>query len=340
MGQTTAGVMLLIVAGITNASFSLPMKFTRKWAWENTWVVWSVLALIVLPVIMTIATVPSLGSVYRQGGGRIVSEVALFGAGWGVAQVLFGLAIDAIGIALAFSIVLGLSAALGSLIPLVWLHADKILSPAGYANMAGVVLVIAGVSTCAVAGRMRERMQAPTRAENHKSSAARGLTIAIVSGICAALMNFGVAFGGPLISAAVTAGAKPQWTINAVWLPLMIAGAIPNVIYCILLLGRNGTSDKFRTDETGFYWPLAFVMALFWFGSTLLYGMASTKLGTLGPVVGWPLFMSLIVITASMLGIATGEWKNTGKKPLRIQLTGVFILIIAVVVLSRASLYV
>jgi L-rhamnose-H+ transport protein len=339
MGQTTAGMMLLIVAGITNASFSLPMKFTRKWRWENTWVVWSVLALIVLPVITTIATVPSLGAVYRHGGARIIFEVALFGAGWGVAQVLFGLAIDAIGIALAFSIVLGLSAAIGSLIPLVWLHADKILSPAGYANMAGVVLVVAGVSTCAVAGRMRERLQTPVPAENHKSSA-RGLTIAIVSGICAALMNFGVAFGGPLISAAAAAGAKPHWTINAVWLPLMIAGAIPNVIYCVLLLGRNRTSDKFSAGETGFYWLLAFVMAVFWFGSTLLYGVASTRLGTLGPVIGWPLFMSLIVITASMLGIATGEWKNAGKKPLRIQLAGVFILIVAVVVLSRASLYI
>jgi len=206
--------------------------------------------------------------------------------------------------------------------------------------MAGVVLVVAGVSTCAVAGRMRERLQASTPAENHKSSAARGLTIAIMSGICAALMNFGIAFGGPLISAAASAGAKPQWTINAVWLPLMIAGAIPNVIYCVLLLKRNRTSDRFRTGEARFYWLLAFFMALFWFGSTLLYGMASTKLGALGPVVGWPLFMSLIVITASMLGIATGEWKNTGKKPLRIQLTGVFILIVAVVVLSRASLYV
>lgn len=330
----------MIVAGIINASFSLPMKFTRKWAWENTWVVWSVLALIVLPVITTIATVPSLASVYRHGGSRIVFEVALFGAGWGVAQVLFGLAIDAIGIALAFSIVLGLSAALGSLIPLLWLHADKILSPAGYANMAGVLLVVAGVSTCAVAGRMRERLQVSAAPENHKSSAARGLTIAIVSGICAALMNFGVAFGGPLISAAASAGAKPQWAINAVWLPLMIAGAIPNIIYCVLLLGRNRTSERFGAGETGFYWLLAVVMALFWFGSTLLYGVASTKLGTLGPVVGWPLFMSLIVIVASMLGITTGEWKNTGKKPLRIQLAGVFILVVAVVVLSRASLYV
>lgn len=341
MEPTTVGVLLLIVAGIINASFSLPMKFTRKWAWENTWLVFSVLALIVLPVLTTAATVPSLNSVYRQAGPRIVLEVAFFGAGWGVAQVLFGLAIDAIGIALAFSIVLGLSAAAGSLFPLVWLHSDKILSPAGFANELGVFLVLAGVSVCAVAGRMRERLQqSRSVSENTKPSFARGLMLAIFSGLCAALMNFGVAFGGPLISAAAAAGAKPQSTTNAVWLPLMMAGALPNVIYCVRLLGRNRSFGNFRLSRARGYWVLALTMAVFWFGSTLLYGVASRKLGALGPVVGWPLFMSLVVITASLLGMLTGEWKNTGARPLAIQISGVAILVIAVVVLSRASLYV
>ena len=340
MQSSAAGVLLLVVAGIVNASFSLPMKFTRKWAWENTWLVFSVFGLIALPLVTAPATVPALGSVYREAGGRIIFEVSAFGAGWGVAQVLFGLAIDAIGIALAFSIVLGLSAALGSLIPLIWLHPDKILSPAGFADMGGVLLVVAGVSVCAVAGRMRERLQAAGTNAPRRISVSRGLTFAVVSGICAALMNFGVAFGGPLIAAASAAGAKPQWAINSVWLPLMIAGAVPNILYCIRLLRRDGTSSNFSQNGTGSYWLLALVMAVFWFGSTLMYGVATTKLGALGPVIGWPLFMSLIVITASVLGVLTGEWSNTGAKPLGIQFAGVFILVVAVVVLSRASLYV
>jgi len=340
MESTTAGLVLLIIAGIANASFALPMKFTRKWAWENTWLVFSALALIVLPVIITIATVPALGSVYREAGAKIVTEVALFGAGWGVAQVLFGLAIDALGIALAFSIVLGLSAALGSLIPLIWLHSEKVFAPAGFADMGGVILVIAGVSVCAIAGRRRERSQTISTARTSNSSFGRGLSLAIISGICAALMNFGVAFGGPLISAAARYGSKPQWTINAVWLPLMMAGAAPNLIYCAYLTKRNRSAGNFAQDATRSYWVLALVMAVFWLGSTLLYGIASTKLGTLGPAVGWPLFMSLIVITASLLGVFTGEWKNSGVKLLAIQLSGVVILVVAVVILSRASLYV
>jgi L-rhamnose-H+ transport protein len=50
--------------------------------------------------------------------------------------------------------------------------------------------------------------------------------------------------------------------------------------------------------------------------------------------------MSLIVITASVLGILTGEWKNSGKQPLRIQLGAVAVLVLAVFVLSAASRWV
>src|SRR5664280_61250 len=95
MTGTVPGLMLVTIAGIANATFTLPMKFARHWAWENVWLVWSVMALMVFPVC---------------------------GAGWGLAQVMFGLSIDAIGIGLAFSIVLGISAAVGSLIPLIRLQ--------------------------------------------------------------------------------------------------------------------------------------------------------------------------------------------------------------------------
>ena len=78
-------------------------------------------------------------------------------------------------------------------------------------------------------------------------------------------------------------------------------------------------------------------MAIFWFASTLLYGVASGKLGELGPVLGWPFFMSLIVIMASVFGFLTGEWKNAGKTPFRIQMAGVALLIVAVIVLSHAG---
>jgi L-rhamnose-H+ transport protein len=336
MQDTTAGLVLLVIAGVMNASFTLPMKFTKKWAWENTWTVWAVFGLLFFPPLVAYLTIPNLGEVYAKAGVPSVILVALCGLAWGVAQVLFGLAVDAIGIALGFAIVLGLSAALGSLIPLIRLHPEKIFTPAGLMAIAGVVLVVAGVSVCAIAGRKRERALG-TLAE-HKMSFSAGLACAILSGVCAAAMNFGVAFGGALSRAAEAEGANPAWSINAVWFPLMMAGAIPSLFYCPYLMRKNKTSVNFSVPGTSSYWFLAALMAFLWFASTIMYGVASRKLGELGAVLGWPLFMSLIVITASVLGIATGEWKNTGKGPLRIQMAGAAILVLAVIVLSRAGM--
>lgn len=328
------GLLLLVVAGVMNASFTLPMKYARRWSWENTWLAWTLFTLLVLPLLVTFSTVPRIGAVYSSTPAGIVLEVIGFGAGWGVAQVFFGLAVDAIGIALTFSLVLGTSAAVGTLVPLLRLHPERLNTPAGHGVLAGVALVIAGVLLCAVAGRRREQAL-HVHTGTHKSTTV-GLLLAILCGFGASFVNFGLAFGAPLIHAARALGANTLNASNAVWMPLLFAGAVPNLFYCLWLLKKNGTVSKFRQGG-GSHWALAFAMAILWFGSTVLYGLSATMLGAWGPILGWPLFMSLIVITASLLGMFTGEWKNSGRSPLAIQWTGVGLLILAVFILARTS---
>ena len=53
---------------------------------------------------------------------------------------------------------------------------------------------------------------------------------------------------------------------------------------------------------------VAATMGLLWFGSNLVYGYGSQGLGDLGFVLGWPLFMGAIVLTANGWGALTGEW--------------------------------
>ena len=120
--------------------------------------------------------------------------------------------------------------------------------------------------------------------------------------------------------------------------PLLAAGAVPNLGYCLYLFLRRGTWSKFRSSDTPFNLSLAGAMAILWFFSTALYGSATRLLGDLGTVVCWPAFMSLIVIIASLLGMATGEWKHSGQRPVRLQLAGMCILVLAVIALSRAQI--
>jgi len=334
MSDVTIGMLLLVLAGVANASFTLPMKFTRRWAWENTWLAWTIFALLVLPPLVTFLTVPHLRQVYSQTAISALLAAFFFGAGWGVAQVFFGIAVEAIGIALTFSLVLGTSAAVGTMVPLLRLHPERVHTTAGHLVIGAVLLVLLGVGICALAGRARERtlhLATPTRGKGNT-----GLLLALLCGLGASFVNFGLTFGAPLIDMAKELGASPSMAANTVWLPLMFAGAIPNLAYCAFLMRKNNSRGRFAGGGAG-HWALAFLMAVFWFGSTLLYAAAAEHLGSLGPILGWPLFMSLIVITASLLGIFTGEWKNTGKRPLTTQLAGVAVLVAAVFLLAHAS---
>jgi len=336
MIDPTLGFCLLLIAAIGSASFTVPMKFNRNWAWENTWLVWSVLALVALPLLITIRTIPHIGEVYRQIGLSPVLIAAALGLGWGVAQVLFGLAVESIGIALAFSIVPGMSVAIGSLVPLFFLHPERVLSKSGIVVIAGVALALMGVIVCAIAGGRKHGLQTPGSAPD-KSSFKKGLFIAICSGSGAAMVNLGLAFGAPLIKIATDHGADPVWAPNIIWLPVMLSGSIPNVLYCLHLMRRNKTAVRFQEPGRSASLARTVVMAIVWFAGISLYGVASGLMGSWGAIIGWPLFMTTVIVTAGIMGFATGEWKNTGNRPFRIQISGMAVLIVAIFILWGAS---
>jgi hypothetical protein len=67
-----------------------------------------------------------------------------------------------------------------------------------------------------------------------------------------------------------------------------------------------------------------------WLGSIVVYGSGVAKIGVLGPVVGWPVFMSGAVIASAAWGTVFGEWKNSGTTAKAAMTSGVFCLIVAI----------
>ena len=113
------GVGLTMVAGLMSGNCMLPSKFARTWKWENLWLVFSVLSLVILPWALALLLVNHLLAVYRGLPSAAFVTPLVFGAGWGIAQVLFGISVVRLGMALAFTIVVGLGTVFGTLIPFV-----------------------------------------------------------------------------------------------------------------------------------------------------------------------------------------------------------------------------
>jgi L-rhamnose-H+ transport protein len=339
MSNVPLAVGLALLAGILNGSFATPMKYAKYWKWENIWSVWAVVGMLIFPWFMVYVTVPHMMGFYQQTGVREILLLVGFGVGFGLAQIFFGLGIAALGIALNFAIAIGLSTALGSLVPLVAKHPEMIPTTKGMVIILGVALTLVGIVFCAVAGRHKEKvMQSSTPEEQagatRKMSFKAGLFICILAGLGSPLINFGLAFGAPLISRAAQLGVSPRSQANVIWAPLVTASLVPYLIYCAHLWRKNKTAPLFFHPGTAINWVLGAMMGVLWFGSTVIYGAATAQLAGLGPILGWPLFMSSIIITSNVWGFVTGEWKTAGRKALGTMLAGILFLILGFVTLA------
>jgi L-rhamnose-H+ transport protein len=75
-------------------------------------------------------------------------------------------------------------------------------------------------------------------------------------------------------------------------------------------------------------------MGLLCFGSFIVYGAGANALGPLGTVVGWPLFMSMALITSNTLGWLSGEWKGAPRRAITYAVLGIAVLIAAITVIA------
>jgi L-rhamnose-H+ transport protein len=325
-------LMVILLAGGMNGSFAAPMKRVRGWEWEHTWLIWSFLGMVAIPLIVASATVPKLDAVYRTAELQSLTSTALYGMLWGASAVLFGLGITRVGLALGFGIILGTSSSLGAILPFLTFHRDRIFTIAGLLTLAGVGIILGGVAACARAGVLRES----ANQQHGEGSFATGLTICLLSGLGSSFMSMALNQAAPIYGAAEAMGVSPARSLNAVW-PVLLGGAfVVNGAYCGFLLVRRNNGARFR-DASLANLGLALAMAVLWSGSNFVYGAGARGMGPLGLVLGWPIFMAMIVLTANAWGFLTGEWRNAGRSAAAWAVTGVVLLIGGISVIARAG---
>ena len=149
------GFLLVLLAGLLQGTFILPMTLVKRWAWEHTWATFSFLGMFVFNWIITLLLVPNIFAMYAASPQRDLIVLALFGMGWGAGAVLFGMGMDRLGMALGYPVIMGLIASLGALIPLLVFFPQTLQTPRGLILLGGTLLVIFGIVLCSVAGARR-----------------------------------------------------------------------------------------------------------------------------------------------------------------------------------------
>jgi L-rhamnose-H+ transport protein len=340
-GVVAFGALLALLSGAMNGLFTLPMRFLGRWSWENVWSVFITGACLLLPVVI-LASAPGSWTVLAHAPARAVTIALATGFAWGFGAVMFGQSVSAIGIALANTFVLAISSAFGSLIPMLLLTPEKLHEVAGVTILTGIAVEIIGIVLCGRAGMMRERVRTDSAVQRGDLvGKARPLAVALVlvvgSGLLSAVFNVGFALAHPITAYGQQQGLSEFASTNLIWILMLGGGAVSNLGFCAYLLWKNKTAHKFLQAGGLRLYGFGLLMALLWGGSIFVYGAAAPRLGALGASIGWPLSLATGLLVANVVGLVVGEWKGAPPGALAWMFSGIGVLILAIVILSKAN---
>ena len=330
------GAALIVLGGVMEGLFSLPVKLTPKWSWENIWGSGSLAALALVPGPLLLWTIPQFWSVYAATSVGTIFWTVLFGAGWGAGGIFFGLGISAVGLSLGTSSIMGLIAIGGSVVPLVLQYHGHLLSRSNLALFAGIGVMLAGLIVCARAGSLKS-----AASTQPKSGVSYGLgaLYCVAAGLLSPLVNFALIFGAPVAQAAIAHGVPPAAANNAIWAIVFATSYLLNVAYCVYLGLKRGSFRKFALPATGYYWLLAIAMGLLWAGGIVIYGLGASRQGIYGPVYAFPVMLIVSILTGNLTGVLLGEWRGVISRAKRTMQFGVVIMIASIIILGYANFW-
>ena len=110
------GIMWAIAAGVMLGLYALPEKYTRGFEYENTWGLFFLVTMFVVPFIAAYLLLDGL-KIFTLIHTDVLVKMAVASLLWGVGIIMWGKAINHIGLSLGFSIFIGTLIFIGSLIP-------------------------------------------------------------------------------------------------------------------------------------------------------------------------------------------------------------------------------
>lgn len=337
------GVGLHGLGGLAAGSFYLPFKKVRGWSWESYWLVGGVCSWILAPWVVAGLTVPGLLDVLRDAPVKSMAWSYIFGLLWGVGGLTFGLSMRYLGLSLGYALALGFCAAFGTIIPPVFQGrgAGLVQTASGSVTLAGVIVCLAGITACALAGVRKEReLSAEEKtAVIREFSFTKGALVALFAGVMSACMAFGIAAGRPIAQLAVERGAPVLWQNGPVFIVILAGGFTTNCIWCLALNARNRSSRDYVNTSGSPLLPNYLYSALAgvtWYLQFMFYGMGTTQMGK-HDYASWTIHMAFIIVFSNLWGLYLLEWKGSSRRTHNMIVIGIGVLILSTFVVGAGN---
>lgn len=335
------GILLIAIGSLGAASFYVPFQKVKVWSWESYWIMQGVAAWLLAPWIFALVAISpgTLMDIIGETPARTKWLVMMFGALWGVGGLTFGLSIRYMGIALGQSLVLGLCAAVGTLVPAFRSGGNLFADRAGILTLVGVAIALAGIVVIGYAGALKNRgLTEEQRKEAVKDFALKkGILIAILSGLMSACFAFGLEAGAPMEELAAAKGTNSLYVSNPSLIFILLGGFATNLIYCGYLNIKNKTYKDYISVSAGVFFnnvAFTFLAGVLWFIQFHFFGMGRSLVPESMVAFAWSILMALNIAMANLWGLALKEWKGVSRRTILVLIIGIIVLILSTFVVN------
>jgi L-rhamnose-H+ transport protein len=249
------GVFFHWLGGLASASFYVPYRGVKRWAWETYWLVGGFFSWIIVPWLLAGWMTHDLLAVLKQAPLHGLVWTYTFGVLWGLGGLTFGLTMRYLGMSLGMAVALGYTAVFGTLMPPIFrgqFVSDVLGTRSGIIILIGVAVCVAGIGFAGAAGISKEKelSEEEKRASIKEFDLKRGLLVATFSGIMSACFAYGLAAGDPIKEITIQHGTSPLWQGLPVLVVLLAGGFTTNFIWCVVLNLRNRTGYQYVSSQT------------------------------------------------------------------------------------------
>ena len=338
------GIILAFVSALLLGVYALPSKYTKGFAWENTWGGFFFFGMFVIPLIMTFTLVNDLWGIYSQIPTWVFLTMFALSFCWGIGNMLWGYSISSIGMALAFSLFLGVITSIDTILPLILVPEGQesvIGTKVGNIMLIGIAIIVSGIALNGYAGILRDKSKQTAINENNTKKIRQGILFCVLGAICAAGFNLSYHTGNNLGKIGEVAemqyGNAPWIARLAVLLPIFMGATISTMLFYSYRLTKNKTWGNYTKKGAKIAIILVILMAIFHDTALVIYGLAAYHLGELGTSVGFAILETGAIMIANINGILTKEWKGASKKSISFLVLSLSILILGVLVIAKGN---
>lgn len=253
---------LSLIGGLAFATAFIPFRGIKRWSWEIYWLILSFAAWLIAPAILTTILVPrawsALGQTWHSDSSAIIHAL-LWGIVWGIGAICFGLAIRYLGIALGYTLSLGIAAIFGVVFPLSYSGTFSAMLHSGAATflLAGLAVCLIGVLLTAASAASKDQeftLELKLEAGERDFAFGKGLVLSVIAGIALTFVLFGLHAAHPITalvqSELAVAVDHEKWAAVPALFVVLVGGFLINAVWSIFMIVGNDFSRQF-TGEPG-----------------------------------------------------------------------------------------